>query len=184
MRRAFAVASNVALLLFTLCSLSFLFPRAVCLYAKEKTPAFGPDDPTFRLFQMLDASYGGKLADFYIIADIYKDPGNPNEELQRVLRVEYDKNRGFGKLNLYIRSVGKMGPEQLKAYTPKMIYEYGVSDLEKFVKTEPGPFGKPGDVYLRASDSGPLASSPINDDRRKAYEHFLTEHLLPALHKK
>src|SRR3989442_12501742 len=46
-------------------------------------------DPTLRLFHLIDNSYGGKLAEFYILADIYKDQKNPNEELQRVLRVEY-----------------------------------------------------------------------------------------------
>ncbi|PYV09288.1 MAG: hypothetical protein DMG23_11240 [Acidobacteria bacterium] len=93
--------------------ISFLLPGlAAALIAKEKTPAIDPNDPTLRLFHLIDNSYGGKLAEFYILADIYKDQKNPNEELQRVLRVEYDKSRAFGKLSLYVRTVGKMEPDQ------------------------------------------------------------------------
>ncbi len=156
---------------------------AASLSAKEKNQP-GANDPTFRLYQLLDTSYGGKLTDFYILADIYKDPKNPDQELQRVLRVGYDKNRGFGKLNLYVRSVAKMEPEQLKAYTTKMVYEFAVTDAEKYVKTEAGPFGKAGDLYLRATEDRPLATSPITDDVRKAYERLVTEQVLPALQKK
>jgi len=155
-----------------------------CLYAKEKAPVFDPNDPTYRLFQLLDTARGGKLGDFYLVADVYKDPANPSEELQHILRAEYDKNRGFGKLNLYVRSVGKIAPEQLKAYTAKDFYEFGLSDQEKFMKTEPGPFGKPSDVYLRAEGDHPLATAAVTDEVRKAYELFVTQHLLPALEKK
>ncbi len=167
----------------TLLVVAFLGNLGSSLFAKEKNQP-DPNDPSFRLFQLLDTSYGGKLADFYILADIYKDPKNPDQELQRVLRVEYDKNRGFGKLNLHVRSVAKMEPEQLKTYTPKMVYEFGVADAEKFVKTDPGPFGKTGDLYLRATEDRPLASSPITDDLRRAYERLITGQLLPALQKK
>jgi len=165
--------------------ISFLLPGlAAALMAKEKTPAVDPNDPTLRLFHLIDNSYGGKLAEFYILADIYKDQKNPNEELQRVLRVEYDKSRAFGKLSLYVRTVGKMQPDQAKAYTPKMVYEFGVADAEKFVKTEPGPFGKTGDLYLRSVDDRPLASSPVTESARQTYERLLNDHILPALQKK
>lgn len=154
------------------------------LNAKEKVPAVSPDDPAFRLFQLLDNSRGGKLADFYVIADVYKDPKNPGDELQHILRAEYDKNRGFAKLNLYVRSVGKIAPEQLRAYTPKQFYEFGISDQEKYVKTEVGPLGRPGDLYLRAEEDRPLATTPVTDDARKVFEMFLTQYVIPALEKK
>jgi hypothetical protein len=154
------------------------------LRAKEKSTAADPNDPTYRLFQLLDGTYSGKLEGFYLVADIYKDPVNPNQELQHILRVEYDKNHVFGKLNIYIRSVGKIQPEQMRVYTPKEFYDFGLSDLEKFVKTEAGPFGKSGDVYLRAQGDRPLATAPVTDEVRKAYETILTQHLSPALQKK
>jgi hypothetical protein len=152
--------------------------------AKEKTVPVDANDVTFRLFQLLDTAYAGKLTDFYVIADVYKDPHNPSEELQHVLRADYDKNRGFAKLSLYVRSVGKIAPEQMKAYTPKDFYEFGLADQEKFMKTEPGPLGRPGDTYLRAEGDRPLATAPITDEVRKTYEFFLVQHLLPALQKK
>src|SRR2546425_8124267 len=64
--------------------------------AKEKQPAIDPNDPTLRLYQLIESSYGGKLDDFYLLADTYKDQKNPDQELQHVLRVEFDKNRAFG----------------------------------------------------------------------------------------
>ena len=100
------------------------------------------------------------------------------------IRQLYDKSRAFGKLSLYVRTVGKMEPDQAKAYTPKMVYEFGVADAEKFVKTEPGPFGKTGDLYLRSVDDRPLASSPITESARQTYERLLNDHILPALQKK
>jgi hypothetical protein len=133
---------------------------------------------------LLDSSRGGKLSGFFVVADVYKDPSSPDEELQHVLRAEYDKDRGFAKLNLYVRSVGKIGPEQLKIYSPKELYDFGISDQEKFMKTEPGPFGKPGDTYLRAEGDRPVASAPVTEDVRKAYDSFVSQYLLPALQKK
>jgi hypothetical protein len=153
------------------------------LRAKDKTVPIDPNDPTLRLYQLLDSTHGGKLVDFYVIADVYKNPDNPNEELQHILRVEYDKDRGFGKLNIYVRSVGKIHPDQMKTYTPKEFYDFGLSDLEKYVKTDAGPFGKPGDVYLRAERDRPLASAGVTDEVRKTYESFLTLYLMPALQK-
>jgi len=117
---------------------------APILAAKDKTPPVDPNDATLRLYQLLDNSRGGKLTGFFVVADVYKDPSSPDEELQHVLRIEYDKDRGFAKLNLYVRSVGKIGPEQMKMYTPKELYDFGISDQEKFMKTEPGSFGRAG----------------------------------------
>jgi hypothetical protein len=57
---------------------------------KDKPLVVTPDDPTYRLFQLLDMTRGGKLADFHVIGNVYKNPQNPQEELQRVARVAYD----------------------------------------------------------------------------------------------
>jgi hypothetical protein len=152
--------------------------------AKEKNPAVSPDDLTLRLFQLLDASYGGKLSDFYVIGDIYKDPKIPDKELQHVFKAEYEKGKTFGKFRLYVRSLDKLTAGQLKDYTPSQIYEFGELDVEKFTVTDPGPFGKPGDVYTRATADGPLAAAPITDEVRKEYETYIKQWLLPALEKK
>ncbi len=154
------------------------------VYAKDKTQRVDADDPTYRLFQLLDSSHGGKPEDFCLLADLYNDPTKTDQEYRHVLRVDYDKNRSFGKLNLYVRAVAKMTPEQLRTYTPKQIYEFGETDLEKFVKTEAGPFGRPGDIYLRAREDSPLSAAPITDEVRNSYEFFVTQYLLPALQKK
>jgi hypothetical protein len=181
MRQPLSATRLVLTILFLAGLGGVLLPR---LRAKEKSAVVDPNDPTSRLFQLLDGSYGGKLGDFCLIADVYKDPNNANEELQHILRVEYDKSRVFGRLNIYVRSVGKIQPEQMRVYTPKEFYEFGLSDLEKYVKTEAGPFGKAGDVYLRAQGDRPLATAPVTDEVRKAYETILTQHLSPALQKK
>jgi hypothetical protein len=139
---------------------------------------------TLRLFQLLDTSYGGNLAEFYFIGDIYKDPKIPDKELQHVFKAEYEKARAFGKFRLYVRSLDKLTPGQLKDYTPKQIYEFGEQDVEKFSKTDPGPFGRTGDVYFRALPEGPLASAPITDEARKEYETYIAQWLIPALEKK
>jgi hypothetical protein len=157
---------------------------AGCLYAKEKNPPISPDDPTLRLYQLLDSSYGGKLAELYIIADIFKDAKKPDQENQHLLRVEYDKNRLFGKLRITVRTVAKLTPEQLKTYDAKQAFDFAEVDSEKFTKTDPGPLGRTGDVYARAEEGRPLASAPITDETRSAYERFITEHILPALQKK
>lgn len=154
------------------------------LSAKNKGTRVDPNDVTLRLYQLLDAERGGKLAGFYVLADIYKDQEQSGQEFQHVLRAEYDKDRSFGKLNLYVRSVAKMEPAQLQSYTPKQVYGYGETDLEKFVKTDPGEFGRPGDIYLRGEADIPLTTSPVTEEVRKSYEFFVARYLLPALQKK
>lgn len=154
------------------------------LYAKHKADPSAPDDATTELFQLLDSSHDGKLQDFYLLGDLYKDSSKPDDEYRHVLRVEYDKSRGFGKLNLWVRSVGKMTPQQLQTYTPKQIYDFAETDQEKYVKTTASTFGGSGDLYLRADGEGPLATSSITDDVRKSYDLFLTQYVLPALRKK
>jgi len=153
-------------------------------FAKEKIPTVSPDDLTLRLFQLLDSSYAGKLSEFYFIGDVYNDPKIPDKELQHVFKAEYEKGRAFGRFRLCVRSVDKLTAGQLKDYTPKQIYDFGELDVEKFTKTDPGPFGKTGDVYFRAIPDGPLATAPITDEARKAYEIYITQWLLPALEKK
>jgi hypothetical protein len=152
--------------------------------AKEKTPPVRPDDLTLRLYQLLDSSYGGKLSELYLIGDVYNDPKIPDKDLQHVFKAEYNKDSIFGKFRLYVRSLDKLTAGQLKDYTPKQIYEFGEQDVEKFSKTDPGPFGKAGDLYFHASEDGPLATVPITDEARKEYETYLTQWLLPALEKK
>jgi hypothetical protein len=153
-------------------------------FAKEKIPTVSPDDLTLRLFQLLDSSYGGKLSEFYFIGDIYNDPKMPDKELQHVFKAEYDKGKAFGKFRLSVRSLDKLTEGQLKDYNPKQIYEFGDTDVERFSKTDPGPFGKPGDLYFLAMPDGPLATAPITDEARKKYETYITQWLLPALGKK
>ena len=88
------------------------------LGAKEKNATVSPNDPTFRLYSLLDSKFNGKLDDFFVLADVFNDPKNPGQAQQHVLRVEYNKDRGFGKLNIYVRTVAQLTPEQLKTYTP------------------------------------------------------------------
>ena len=170
--------------LCALCALLSLAGLSAPLFAKEKPPTISPDDLTLRLFQLLDTSYSGKLSDFYLIGDVYKDPKTPDKELQHVFRVEYDKDKAFGRLRLYVRSVDKLTPGQLRDYTPKQVYDFAEEDAEKFTKTDPGPFGRTGDLYFQATENGPLATVPIADDARKEYEAFISQWLLPALAKK
>lgn len=168
-----------------------VFLLAVCcaqrlLSAREKNSPADPNDVTARLFQLLDDSHDGKLTDFYLLADLYKDKDstNPDEELQHVLHLDYDKDRNFGKLSLHVRSMTKLAPEQLKTYSPKQIFDFGDEDTEKFVKSDPGQFGRTGDMYLRATADRPLRDTPISDEARKAYDFYLTQYVIPALQKK
>jgi hypothetical protein len=106
------------------------------------------------VFQLLDDSYGGKLTDLYLFADSYADPGQPGQTLQLVPRVDYDKDRFSGRFRIYVRRVSQMTPEQLKAHTPEQAYGFG-SDVEKFEKINPRPFGEAGDFYPRAATIPP-----------------------------
>jgi hypothetical protein len=156
------------------------------LQARGRTAPVDPNDVTFRLFQLLDDTHDGKLSDFCIIADTFKDKDSakPDEELQHVLLIDYNKNLNFGKLNIHVRTLSKLAPDQLKTYSPKAIYGFGGDDSEKFLKSGPGPFGQSGDLYLRATADRPLSSTPITDEARKAYDFYLTQYVLPALQKK
>ena len=137
--------------LATFCALLSITGFPSLLLAKEKPLVVSPDDLTLRLFQLLDSSYGGKLAELYVIGDVYKDPKIQDKELQHVFKAEYEKDRAFGRLRLYVRSVDKLTPGQLKDYTPKQVYDFAEVDVEKFTKTDPGPFGRTGDLYFQAT---------------------------------
>jgi hypothetical protein len=152
----------------------------VLAYAKDKRGSVSPDDPTYRLFQLLDNSYGGKLTDFCLLADTYADPSQPGQMLQHVLQVDYDNNRFYGRFRIYVRGVSQVTPAQLKEYTPQQISGFG-SDVEKFEKIDPGPFGETGDVYFSAAGSGTLSPAQITDQAKREYEFFLTRYVLPAL---
>ena len=167
-----------------------LFVLALCgnasrVAAKEKTPAVSSDDPTLRLYQLLDSQYGGKLPEFYVLADLIADPNNPDRQEQHVLKIEYDKDHAFGKFRIYVRTVDKLTPVQLSTYTPKQIYDYAESDAAKFTKTDPGTFGRPGDVYFHAvSPGGPLGTAPVTEQVRATYDRYVTKFIIPALEKK
>jgi len=154
------------------------------LGAKEKASQIGPNDPTVRLYALLDSKYNGKVDDFYMLADMFNDPKNPGQQ-QHVIHIDYSKNRAFGKLSIHVRTVGQLTPEQLKAYDSKQIYDFAETDTAKFTKTDPGSFGKPGDVYFEpSSEGGPMGTVPITPEVQAQYEHYVTQYLLPALEKK
>ena len=143
------------------------------------------DDPTLRLFDLLNSKFNGKLDDFYLIADTFTDPAKPGQSEEHILRVEYDKARAFGKFKFYVRKVDQLTPAQLKTYSPKDIFGFAESDSEKFTKSEPGSFGRPGDVFFQpTSPGGPLGTSPITDEVQAKYTRYVTEYIIPALEKK
>jgi hypothetical protein len=153
--------------------------------AKDKSSPTNPNDPTFRLFSLLDSKFNGKLDDFCMLADLVNDPKNPGQQLQRVIRIEYNKDKGFGKLSLHLRTVAQLTPEQLKAYSPKQTFDFAETDAAKFTKSEAGSFGRPGDVYFEASsDGGPLTTATVSSEVQTQYELLVTQYLLPALEKK
>jgi len=159
--------------------------NALRLGAKEKTPAVSPDDPTFRLFNLLDSKFGGKLVGFYLLADTFSDPSKPGQVEQHVLRIEYDKGRAFGRLLIYVRVVDQLSEEQLRIYTTKEIFDFAETESEKFTKTDPGTFGRPGDVYSQPTmPGGPLGTVSATEEVQARYDRYLTQYILPALEKK
>lgn len=150
---------------------------------RKKKQTVSPNDPTYKLYQLLNTKYGGKLTDFYLLANVHPDVQNPKLELQRVLCVDYDKDQYFGRFRIYVRSVQKLTPGQLKTYSVKQIYHFGQSDDAEFEKIDPGPLGQTGDMYLKASSTGSLTPSPITDQVRQEYELLVTKYILPALEK-
>lgn len=135
------------------------------------------------VYQLLNDSYGGKLSNFYLLANIYTDPQNPKSQLQRVIRVNYNKNLYFGRFQIDVRSVGKMTPAQLKTYNVKQIFKFGESDDAKFEKLNPGPLGGTGDLYLKPTADGPLAPAPVTAQASQEYNMLITKYIIPALKK-
>lgn len=152
-------------------------------YPKQKKEQ-NANDPSGQLFNYLDSNLNGKLQDFYLLADAFPDPKNPGKDVQHVLKVDYDRNRFFGRFRIYVRTVGKPDAVQLKAYTTKQIYDFGEADSEVFEKINPGPFGVTGDLYLLAEGDNPPVSSPITAGVRKEYSSFVSQYIMPALQKK
>jgi hypothetical protein len=174
-------ALAVTILVLCAAPLSHAVPR----HKKKKRGAVSPDDPTALLFSTLNASLGGKLSSLYLLADVYPNPANPEQQYQHVLEVTYDKSLFFGRLAIHVRSVVKMTPAQLAIYSPKQVFDFGGSDSEIFDRTNPGEFGgEQGDVYLRATGGGPLTTTPVTDDVAQEYTTLLTRYVLPAVRKR
>lgn len=175
---------NKKYLVAILAAISLLAIAAPSGWARKKHESVNPDDPTYRLYQLLNDSSGGKLTDYYLLANLYADPSDPSNELQRVIRVDYDKDRFFGRLRIYVRSVGQLTPDQMKTYDAKQVYDFAENDSTQYEKINAGELGETGDLYLRASADGPLASAPITDEARQDYDMLITKYILPALQKK
>lgn len=155
------------------------------LGAKERGPQYDSNDPTYRLYNLLDSKFNGKLDEFIVLADVFNDPKNPGQPQQHVLRVDYSKDRAFGKLTIRVRTVAQLSPEQLKSYSPKEVYEFAETESAKFTKTDPGSFGKTGDLYFQpTSEGGALGTVPPTPEAESQYELFVSHFLIPALEKK
>jgi hypothetical protein len=152
---------------------------------KEKHGPVSPNDPTARVFDILNSSFGGKLDNLYVLGDVYSDSSNPSQQYQRILKVDYDKDLYFGRFVIHARSVGKMTPEQLAIYTQKQIYDFGGRDGQVFDKINPGPFGsETGDLYLTPPpNGGPLKPEPITDAVTQEYQMLVSQYILPAVQK-
>ena len=175
---------NRKFMVVILAATSLLAIAVPSAWAKKKHASVNPDDPTYMLYQLLNDSYGGKLADYYLLANLYPDPQDPSNQLQRVIRVDYNKTLFFGRFHIYVRSVGKLSPAQMKTYDAKQIYDFGESDDTEFEKINPGPLGGTGDLYLKATSNGPLAHTTVTDQARQEYDMLITKYILPALKKK
>ncbi len=152
-------------------------------FARRSKTTVNPDDPTYQLYQLLNNSYGGKLKDFYLLANVHDNPQKPGSQLQRVLRVDYDETYFFGRLRIQVRNVDKLTPAQLKTYDAKQIYHFAGQDEEEFEKIDPGPLGQKGDLYLKATSAGPLAPSPLTAEVSSQYDSLITKYIIPALKK-
>ncbi|MGH9355564.1 MAG: hypothetical protein ACRD10_05480 [Terriglobia bacterium] len=177
-----------SLFLLAICGAFAMLPwsaspsQAMPLRKKAKTGKISSNDPTAQIFNILNSSHDGKL-DLCLLADVYSDPSQPGVEYQRVLHVTYDKSLYFGRFTIHVRSVGKLNSNQLIAYTPKQVFDFGNRDTQEFEKIDRGPFGTTGDLYLLATDDNPLSAAPITDEVRQRYDAILTKFVLPAVQK-
>lgn len=160
-----------------------LDPASSALGKKPKAKTEAGNDVTSQVYRLLDDSYGGKLTGFCLLGDTYKDAKDPSRTLQRILQVDYDKSRFYGRFRIVVHAVVEPTEAQLKTYTVKQLYDFG-SDSEKFEKIDPGPFGGTGDTYFRVTEDGPLAIVPATDDVKSEYDTLMTQYILPALEKK
>ncbi len=179
---ALAAVTVVAILLGCFMSSLYAVPRRK---KKEKNGSASSNGPTAQLFDILNSSFGGKLSNFYVLADVYSDPSNPGQQYQRILKIDYDKSLYFGKFAIHARSVGKMTSQQLAIYDPKQVYSFGGRDGQVFDKINPGPFGsETGDLYLAPPPGGgPLRTVPIDDSVTQEYQTLITQYILPAVKK-
>jgi hypothetical protein len=177
-----ALVTLAAILLGCVTSSVYAVPRKK---KKEKNGSVSPNDPTARLFDILNTSSGGKLNDLYLLADVYSDQSNPSQQYQRVLKIDYDKSLYFGRFVIHARSVSKMNGQQLAIYNSQQIYNFGGRDGQVFDKINPGPFGsETGDLYLAPPPGGgPLRTVPIDDSVTQEYEMLVSQYILPAVQK-
>lgn len=173
---------RICILIFVVANLVAFRPLQAIPRKHRPKQASLANDPTDRLYQLLDQSMDGKL-DLYLLGDTYAAPLTPSDQYQRILRVVYNKDLYFGRFAIHVRSVAKMSPQQLSAYTPRQIYHYAANDTAEFEKISPGLFGKTGDLYLVASDDHPPASAPITRDVQQEYDALVTNYILPAVQK-
>jgi hypothetical protein len=150
-------------------------------YARHKENLANPDDPTVRLFQLLDDSYGGKLTDFRVIADAYANPTQLGQMFQHVLQVNYDKGRFYGRLTISVRGVSQLTPEQLKQYTAQEIYGFG-SEVAKFEKINSGPSAKRRPLFPANRPRHPRAG-PRYRYCQTSVRSVPTQYIPPALEK-
>ena len=177
-----AEGASIAMKLSAIGLLAACSASVALAHAKQKENFAGSNDPTVRLFQVLDDSYGGKLTDFCVIADTYANPAQSGQALQHVLEVNYDKSRFYGRLTISVRGVSRLTPGQLREYTPEQIYGFG-SDVAQFEKIRSGPFGETGDLYFQPIAQGALTPAAVTGAARQQYDRFLAQYILPALEK-
>ncbi len=180
-----SVVTKAKWILMVALAFTLAAPGATARRRKDQQQSYvSSSDPTARLYQLLDNSFGGKLKDFYVAGDVYPDSNHPGSSLQHFLRVEYDKNLFFGRLQIYVRSVGQPTADQLKTYTTKQLYDFGEIDTEEFEKIDSGPFGDTGDLYLAVKDeNGPLTPASITQKISDEYDTLVSQYILPALEK-
>ena len=169
MTREFPPRYGLAVIVAAVFDIGRLLRSASC--QKTKPRRADPERSHVPLFQMLDDSHGGKLIGFYILGDTFtgqrlQQPADA--DIQHVLMVEYDKRTALRQIDDTRPQLSKLAPEQLKTYTLKQIYDFGVDDSEKFSKTEPGQLGRSGDLYVAMTGDGRVASAPVTDEVRKA----------------
>jgi hypothetical protein len=63
--------------------------------AKDRTSPTNPNDPTFRLFSLLDSKYNGKVDDFCMLADLINDPKNPDSSSNASFASSTTRTRGL-----------------------------------------------------------------------------------------